>query len=116
MERLKVNAEELKHKIKKILGEDLTFNKDFESYAGLIKNLEPNLLEWCYRLKNKEVKFEPSPSTPDCILFIKKLGSSNRCIVVKIVNGEFKEFHLSDHKYYDSLRKKFGIKKDSYVY
>ncbi len=110
-----MNVEELKQKIKEILGQNIIFNKEFDDYAKTIKNIEDNLIEWCLRLKNREIKFEPAPAMRECIIFIKKIGFSNRCIVVKIANGEFKEFHLADHLYYDILQKKLGLKKDSYT-
>jgi hypothetical protein len=111
-----MDAEQLKHKIKEILGEKIVFNKEFDRYAENVKNIEPNLVEWCLKLKNKEVTFEPAPNMRGCIVFIKRIGSSNRCIVIKIVNSEFKEFHLANHAYYDKLRKQLGLKQDNKYY
>lgn len=50
------------------------------------------------------------------MVFIKKIGSSNRCIVIKIKNREFKEIHLGNHAYYDKLRKILGLKEDNTQY
>ncbi len=94
-------AEELKHRLKELFGEQVSFNKEFNLYANKIKNIQETLLPWCEKLKNKEIKPIIAPKAKDSILFIKKLGSSNRCIVIKIINQEFKEIHLADHKYAD---------------
>ena len=52
----------------------------------------------------------PKPiKNQDMIVFIKKIGSSNRCIILKQKSGIFTECHLSDHKYYNFLRKQIGL-------
>ena len=108
-----MNVEELKFELRKIFGE-IEFNKDFDKYAITIKNLDINLIPWCMKVKNEEIL--AIPTKRDVIIFIKKIGSSNRCIIIKIVNGEFKEIHLGNHRYYDKLRNKLGIKKGSRSY
>jgi len=45
--------------------------------------------------------------------FVKRIGSTNRCIVLKIVNDDFKEIHLADHDYYNKIMKNLGLKKSS---
>lgn len=107
-----MHPEELKAALKTILGQHIVFNKQFDSYAQLLKNNEELLLPWCEKVARKEIPPIRSKTTND-IIFIKKLGSSTRCVVLKIVNGEFREVHLADHNYYDKLRKILGIKKDS---
>lgn len=111
-----MNAEELKHKLKKLFGEQITFNKKFDCYAEAIKNMDVNLLDWCKRIKEEEIKPIFPKKLKDGLVFIKKIGSSSRCIIVKIVNGEFKEIHLGDHAYYDKLTKVLGLKKSSKTY
>jgi hypothetical protein len=37
-----------------------------------------------------------------------------RILFVKVKNAVYIEFHLGDHKYYDKVRKDFGLKKTSY--
>jgi len=105
-----MSAEQLKFELRKILGKQIKFNKDFEKYALQLKNQE-SLLSWCKKIKNKEIAPIPSSIFNDIIIFIKKIGSSNRCIVIKIKNDEFSELHLASHSYYDKLRKVLGLKK-----
>jgi len=107
-----MNAEELKSKLKEIFGEQISFNKEFDQYAVTIKNIDSNLIEWCNLIKEGKIRYLPAKRI-DGIIFIKKVGSSNRCIIIKIVNKEFKEVHLGNHNYYDRLRKVLGLKKDN---
>lgn len=107
-----MNADELKLELKKIFGNQIIFNKEFDSLALNIKNIDSNLIEWCKQIVLKKIVPIPTSKT-DSIVFIKKIGSSNRCIIIKIKNGEFKEIHLGNHEYYDSLRKNLGLKKDN---
>ena len=109
-----MSAEELKQKLRLLLGEQIIFNKDFEKYAETIKNIDKNLVEWCEQLKRDEIKPEFGSMFNDFVIFIKKIGSSNRCIVIKIKNGEIKEVHLGDHDYYDRLRKQLCLKQSSW--
>lgn len=108
-----MNVEELKQQLKELFGEQIVFNKEFEMYATTIKNLDVNLIDWCKRVRDEDIKAQPSPKIRKILIFIKKIGSSNRCIVLKIKNGIFTEIHLGDHDYYDRLRKILGLKKDS---
>lgn len=108
-----MNAEELKQQLKGLFGEQIVFNKEFDMYATTIKNLDVNLIDWCKRVRDEDIKAQPSPKVRKILIFIKKIGSSNRCIVLKIKNGIFTEIHLADHDYYDRLRKILGLKKDS---
>lgn len=85
----------------------------FGKYALTIKNLETNLLDWRINVRDDEIKLNFPKKLDDGIIFIKKIGSSNRCTIIKIKNGKFKEIHLGDHDYYDDLRKKLGLKQDS---
>lgn len=111
-----MNAEELKSKLKEIFGSQVEFNKEFDSHAETIKNIDNTLIEWCTSVKDGKIRAIRPPKLIDGVVFINKIGSSNRCIVIKITNGEFKEVHLADHAYYDKLRKIIGLKKDSKKY
>ena len=111
-----MNAEELKHKIRDIFGEQIVFNKEFDDCAEAIKSLDDDLITWCILIKDRKISPISKSVLGDQIVFIKKIGSSNRCIVIKIVNGEFREVHLGDHAYYDKLRKFLGLKKDTKYY
>lgn len=108
-----MNPEELKSEIRQIFGAQIEFNNAFDQYVTTIKNLDVNLIEWCKQVLDKEINPLRAPNAPELRVFIKKIGSSNRCIVIKLVNGEFREVHLGNHAYYDHLRKKLGLKKDS---
>lgn len=108
-----MNAEELKVELRNIFGE-VEFNKEFDERAATIKNLDVNLIPWCIKVKNEEIL--AIPTKRGVLIFIKKIGSSNRCMIIKIVNGEFKEIHLGDHTYYDRLWKQLGIKMGSRGY
>src|SRR3989344_2754058 len=108
-----MNAEELKHKLKEIFGNQIVFNKEFDYYALSIKNIDETLVSWCFLLKNNKIRSIKAPNLANEVVFIKKIGSSNRCIIIKLQNGEFKEIHLADHTYYNHLTKKLGLKKSS---
>lgn len=111
-----MNAEELKHKIKEIFGEQVIFNKEFEFYAQAIKNIEDNLLHWCILIKEGKIPPISKSRLGDKIVFIKKIGSSNRCIIIKLKNNEVEEVHLGNHIYYNHLTKILGLKQSSYTY
>ncbi len=111
-----MNVEELKHELKKIFGEQVVFNKEFDDLAKVIKNIDTNLISWCLELKDNKIVPAKPPLLPGHFVFVKKIGSSNRCIIIKITNGVFTEIHLGDHKYYDLLRQKLGLKENSRMY
>jgi len=108
-----MNVEEIKSELKKLFGQQIIFNQEFEYY---VKNLDVNLIVWCQKVKDEEIKPAFPDDFPDELVFIKKIGSSNRCLIIKIKNGEFKEVHLGDHDYYNKLTKVLGLKKSSYTY
>lgn len=111
-----MNVEELKFKLKEIFGEQIIFNKEFDEYAERIKNIDANLIGWCLLIKEEKIRAVPTSKILDTVVFIKKIGSANRCLILKIKNGIFTEVHLGDHTYYDHLRKILGIKQSSYNY
>lgn len=111
-----MNVGEIKSKLKELFGPQIIFNKEFDYYAQTIKNLDINLLDWCRKVKDEEVKAIFPDKFNAGLVFIKKIGSSNRCLIIKIKNGEFKEIHLGDHDYYNKLTYALGLKKSSYTY
>ena len=111
-----MNAEELKHKIRDIFGEQIVFNKEFDDCAEAIKSLDDDLITWCILIKDRKIRPISKSVLGDQIVFIKKIGSSNRCLIIKIKNGEFKEIHLGDHKYYNYLTAALGLKESSQTY
>lgn len=108
-----MTADQLKHKIKELFGENIIFNKEFNKFSKVLRTQEKNLIVWCESVQDGKIIAYPSTVFNDYMLFIKKIGSSNRCVVIKIKNDGFKEIHLGDHKYYDMLRRKFGLKRDN---
>jgi 23S rRNA pseudoU1915 N3-methylase RlmH len=109
-----MNAEEIKQQLRKIFGERIIFNKDFNKYAeGLKQVMQERFVNWCKQVKEKEIQAIPSKTKEEVLVFVKKIGSTNRCIVLKIVNDEFKEIHLADHDYYNKIMKNLGLKKSS---
>ena len=109
-----MNAEEIKKQLHEIFGKQLIFNKDFDIYAKELKeNMQESLVEWCRQLKDEEIHPLQSEKKKEVIVFVKRIGSTNRCIVLKIVNDEFKEVHLADHDYYNKIMKNLGLKKSS---
>jgi len=109
-----MNAEEIKKQLQEIFGKQLIFNKDFDIYAKELKeNMQENLVEWCRQLKDREIRPLQSKTKKEVFVFVKRIGSTNRCIVLKIVNDDFKEIHLADHDYYNHIMKNLGLKKSS---
>ncbi len=111
-----MNAEELKYKIKTIFGEQVSFNKEFDLLAEEIKNIDSSLLSWCEQVRDKKILPVTGSVLGDRIAFIKKIGSSNRCIIIKIKNGIFTEVHLGNHAYYNKLTNTLGLKKSGKFY
>ena len=73
----------------------------------VIKNKVTPLL----RKSNKKYKENP---ISDLMSFRKELkieGNEHRIMLIKIKNAHYIEFHLGQHKYYDSLRKNLGLTK-----
>jgi hypothetical protein len=81
----KQNVERFKHKIKNILG-NVNFNDDFKKHYLKLKKQENNLLEWCEEVKDKKIMPKPIKNQ-NIIVFIKKIGSSNRCVILKQKEG-----------------------------
>jgi hypothetical protein len=111
-----MNAEELKAELREIFGSQVEFNKEFDKQAEEIKNIDSTLIEWCTLVKEGKIRAIRPPKLLDGVVFINKIGSSSRCIIIKITGGEFKEVHLGDHAYCDKLRRIIGLKKDSKKY
>jgi hypothetical protein len=104
-----MNVETLKEKLKKILGDQVRFNDDFKKYAPQLQNQEDILISWCEDVAERKISPKISKKNKDMIIFIKKIGSSNRCVVIKLKEDKFTECHLGNHKYYDYLRKQIGL-------
>ncbi len=111
-----MNVEELKSELTKIFGNELFFNRDFDYHANLIKNIDTNFLEWCKNIQDAKIKPIFPEKLRDGVVFIKKIGGSTRCIIIKVINGKVREIHLGDHDYYNKLTKVLGLKKSSETY
>lgn len=111
-----MDAEELKHRMREILGEQLIFNKEFDELAESIKNLDDDFLSWCVLVKEGKIRTIAKTILGSNIVFIKKIGSSNRCLIIKIKNDGFTEVHLGDHKYYNEITRRLGLKQSGYNY
>ena len=111
-----MNADVLKKQLREIFGEQIMFNKDFDRYGEELKEkMQQNFVEWCKEVRDNEIP--PLRSTKkEVLVFVKKIGSTNRCIVLKMVNDEFKEVHLADHDYYNNIMQNLGLKKSSNTY
>lgn len=111
-----MNVEQLKDKIREIFGKQIAFNNEFDYYAKSIHNIDESLVLWCTLIKERKIPPISKSKLGDRIVFIKKIGSSDRCLVIKIKNGDFQEIHLADHVYYNKLTRALGIKKSSETY
>lgn len=112
-----MEGEEVRQKLLEVFGEQLIFNKDFDSYISKLKdNMVLELIEWTIRCKEKkEVGSQPKKKEySHLFVFFRKIGSNVRAILIKEKNTDFIELQLTDHKSYDDTRMHFGYKKSSY--
>ena len=98
----------IKKFIKSHLGE-IKFEKHFDKLIKVLKQGDIKDLKK-FILDCKEKNYRPAVTSVGDLAFVKKLGGSKRCVILKIKNGEFKEIFLGEHKYYDYFRKKIGLK------
>jgi len=68
-----MHAEELKVKLRDILGNQIEFNKEFDKYTDTIKNIDDNLIEWCKIIKEGKLRANRAPNREDALVFIKKM-------------------------------------------
>ncbi|MBT3408207.1 hypothetical protein HN415_06015 [Candidatus Woesearchaeota archaeon] len=97
---------------------NLIFNKEFDHYFNSLKqDMKDKLMLWYKEIKSENIPHIPIATKKyrSFILFINKIADK-RAMVIRIKNSEYIEVHLSDHKYYDEQRKRFGIKKCSKKY
>src|SRR3989338_86538 len=97
MRRLYMTPEEAKQHLHNLLGQRLSFNKDFGRYFSLLKEtMQQDLLNWCKDCKDDVFKGSSpkNPSYKDRWVFLRKIGNGVRCALVKIKNSESKK---SDH-------------------
>ncbi|MFC1691226.1 hypothetical protein ACFL0W_03515 [Nanoarchaeota archaeon] len=100
-----------KKKIKTILGEHVKFKGKYEkTFENMSQNFQNELLVWVEKCVLKEVPVIQSEKYAEIIGFIKKTGEgNNRAMIIKRKNGDFIEFYLGNHKYYDQERNNWGF-------
>lgn len=113
-----MNVEYIQNKIEEIFGSQIKFNKEMKNSFSLLKEGQiENLIEWCEKVKNEEIPAHRGIRDGESFfLTFKKFGNKARSIVIKIKNGEYIEFHLGNHDYYDNIREEYGLKQNSYRY
>jgi len=112
-----MEPEEARQHLHKLLGEQLEFNKDFDSCFSLLKEtMQQDLLKWCRDCQENIApgSVPQNPRYKDRWVFFRKIGNGVRCTLVKIKNSDFIEIYLFGHKEYDDLRLEYGYKKSSY--
>lgn len=105
-------AEEIKNKIKELLGEQIEFEGHFDLVvSNMSDNLQVHLLDWLRQCQNYEVNPEPCPAFRELLVFFFKPRITNiRGILTKKKNSYFIALFLDKHKYYDQERRKLGFK------
>ncbi|MBL7148340.1 MAG: hypothetical protein ISS82_05935 [Nanoarchaeota archaeon] len=124
-----VDAEQFKRKIEEIISQDYKIEflgKNFNQIVGFLTDTKA---EKIYRWVLKVVKKNIQPITiaskkqykkwaiNQLLVFLYRLNINNveyRIFLLKVKNSIYIEFHLSDHKYYDKIRKDLNLKKTSY--
>jgi len=67
-----MKAENLKFEIRKILGDNISFNKGFYKYAKTIKNIDSALLDWCNKIKENKIRAIIPSIKKDYIIYSQK--------------------------------------------
>ncbi len=125
-----VNPEEFKQRIIDIVSQeyridflgtdfDKTIEKISETKAEKIfkwvaEVVEENIAPIMKNIKDKKYKGIP---LNQLLSFRKELqisGNDYRIMIIKIKGSYYIEFHLGQHKYYDSLRKDLGLTRKDY--
>ena len=109
--------EELKQKLHEIFGDQIKFNKDFDSYAGKLKEgMLSDFITWCENCsQERELGSVPKKRKyKHLYIFFRKIASDTRAILIKEQNSDFIEIILDSHKTYDDTRLRLGYKKSSY--
>lgn len=112
-----MKGEEARRKLHEIFGKQIKFNKDFDKYAGQLKEgMMLDFLYWCGNAKEgKELGSVPRKKEyKNLYVFFRKIASDVRAMLIKERNHDFIKIILSDHKHYDDTRLKLGYKRSSY--
>lgn len=107
-----MQAEEVKKKIKELLGEQIKFEGHFNlviEYMG--ENMQDHFLEWVTKCINREIDPDQSPRDFSLLAFFFKPNINNiRGILTKRKNSYFLALFLDKHKYYDLERRRLGFR------
>lgn len=104
-------AEEIKNRLRIILGEQLKFEGHFDLVmARLSELMQEHLLQWAEKCARRELDPDPSPADHHLLVFFFKPSVNNiRGILTKRKNSYFIALFLDKHKYYDLERRKLGF-------
>lgn len=106
-----MQAEEVKEKIKALLGEQIGFEGHFNLvFERMGENLQEHFIEWIKQCQERKVDPDPSPADRNLLAFFFKPNVTNiRGILTKRKNSYFIALFLDKHKYYDAERRKLGF-------
>lgn len=119
-----VNPKEFKHKIESILSQDYKVEFLGKNFDQIVKHLTENKAEKIYHwIKGViEQKIEPiyvgsKKQYKEWVInelltfrYPFSIGNTEyRILFVKVKNSIYIEFHLGDHKYYDTVRKNLSL-------
>ena len=106
-----MQPEEVKQKIRKLMGEQIEFEWHFERVIENIdENLQQHLLDWIRKCNNLELLPFTAPIDRELLVFFFKPNVTNiRGILKKRKNSYFIALFLDKHKYYDQERKQLGF-------
>jgi hypothetical protein len=107
-----VQAEEIRAKIKKVIGEQIKFEGHFNLVVNnMNEKMQLNLLEWIKRCDNREIDSNTAPAFKGLVAFFFKPRVTNiRGILTKEKNSYFIALFLDKHKYYDLERRRLGFR------
>lgn len=112
-----MEPEVVRQKLTELFGGQIRFNRDFEEYAGRLKeSMQEDLLKWCSDCKNNLLlgSVPPKKEFKYLYVFFRKIGNNVRAALIKEQNSDFIELILSDHYAYDKKRQELGYKQSSY--
>jgi hypothetical protein len=125
-----VNPKEFKEKITGIISQDYKIDflgDDFDKTVEKIAETKAdNIYDWIRQVVEKNIapimkntvdkKYKGIPLN-QLLSFRKEIqiaGNDHRIMLIKIKSEHYIEFHLGQHKYYDSLRKDLGLTTKNY--
>ncbi len=108
---MKLQHEEVKVAIGKIVGEQIIFDGHFNKVFDVLKeNRQYELIQWITDCKEGKTIAISSDRVKDLLGFILRFRDTNfRAILTKKKNEYFIALFLDKHKYYEEERRKLGI-------